>query len=78
MDIPSLKMGTKGMPGPLRCKWELSFHLEQSAFCKMEQIYLVIFSLSLTGEISLSQERSPATSPLHLKSNNGNLKGLEH
>ena len=38
------------MPGQLKCKWELSFHLQQSAFRKMEQIYFAIFGLSLTGE----------------------------
>ena len=71
-------MGAKGMPGPLRCKWELSFHLQESAFRKIEQSCFAIFGLSLTGEIFLSHESSPATSPLHPKSNNGNHKGLEH
>ena len=66
------------MLDPLRCKWELSFHLQQSAFRKMEQTYFAIFGLSLTGEIFLSHENSPATSPLHLESNNVNRKGREH
>ena len=64
-------------PDPLRCKWELSFNLKQSAFRKMEQTYFGSFGLSLTGEIFLSHERSPVTSPLQSKSNNGNRKGLE-
>ena len=51
------------MPGPLRCNWELSFHLQQSAFRKMERIYFAIFPLSLTGEI-LSHERHESW-PLH-------------
>ena len=66
------------MPCPLICKLELLFHLQQSAFCKMGQIYFAIFGLSLTEEISLSPERYPATSPLRPKSINGNRKGLEH
>ena len=70
-------MGAKGIPDPLRCKWELSFHLKQSAFRKMEQTYFGSFGLSLTGEIFLSHEHSPVTSPLQSKSNNGNRKGLE-
>ena len=55
------------MMGPLRCKLELSFYLQQSAFRKMEQIYFAIFGLRLTREILSSHERSPATST-----------GLEH
>ena len=78
MGIPLLKTAAKGIPVPLRCKWELSFHLQRSAFCKMEQIHFIIFGLSLAGEIFLNDERFPATLPPHPKSNNGNRKGLEH
>ena len=70
-------MGAKGMPGPLRCKLGLWFHLQQAAFCKMEQIYFTSFGVCFTGEI-MSHEHSPVPSPLHPKSNNSNHKGLEH
>ena len=36
------------MPSPLRCILELSFHLQRSTLCKMEQIYFAIFGLSST------------------------------
>ena len=50
------------MPATLKCKWELSFHLQQSVFHKMEQISFAVFGLILTREIFLSHEHSP---PLH-------------
>ena len=63
------------MPAPLRCKWELSFHLQESVFRKMEQISFAVFSLILTGEIS-KYERSRPLHPYIQKATTVIAKGL--
>ena len=73
-----VKNGRKRYAWSPKLKMEAFISPLTIAFRKMEQVYFAIFGLSLTGKIFLSHKRSPATSPLKTKSNNGNRKGFEH